>query len=216
MAATPFQLTQSLTNALGAAALDLGAGQVQFAEQDFATDLRVGLVEAQTRLGNDLNNIGATLARLTGVSNATAHLVGAANQVTESASSTSLEEGKAASTSVAQSHVRVVGARSVGSKEAPSAPVAESVSAKPQHTTAHNPKVVGTTVTDFSTASQQAPSRAPKTAKEPTRQGESPVANANPATPSPAQVSAHANGANTPKHSAPGARHAKGPKHRKH
>jgi len=115
-----------------------------------------------------------------------------------------------------QAGVRVVGARSVGSKEAPSAPVAESVSAKPQHTTAHNPKVVGTTVTDFSTASQQAPSRAPKTAKEPTRQGESPVANANPATPSPAQVSAHANGANTPKHSAPGARHAKGPKHREH
>jgi hypothetical protein len=216
VAATPFQLTQSLTRALSAAALDLGAGQVQFAEQDFATNLRIGLVEAQTRLGNDLNSIGATLARLTGVSNTTARQVGAANQITESATSISVEEGKAASPSVAESRAGAVGPRSVVSKEAPSAPVAESVSAKPQHTTAHVPKVVGTTVTDSSTASQEAPTRAPKTANQPPRQGAATTANTNPATPSPGQVGAHANGTNTSKHSAPGPRHAKAPKHRKH
>ena len=64
--ATPFELTESLTNALSAAALDLGAGQIQDAEQDFASNLRLGLVEAQTRLGNDLNGIATSLARLTG------------------------------------------------------------------------------------------------------------------------------------------------------
>jgi hypothetical protein len=64
--ATPFELAESLTNALSAAALDLGAGQIQDAEQDFATNLHLGFVEAQTRLGNDLNAIAASLARLTG------------------------------------------------------------------------------------------------------------------------------------------------------
>ena len=43
--ATPFEFTESLTNALSAAALDLGAGQVPRREQDFATNLRLGFVE---------------------------------------------------------------------------------------------------------------------------------------------------------------------------
>ena len=63
--ATPFQLAQSLTGALSAAALDLGAGQVQDAQQDFVSDLRIGFGEAQSRLNNDLSSIGAALARLT-------------------------------------------------------------------------------------------------------------------------------------------------------
>jgi hypothetical protein len=70
--ATAFQLAQSLTGALSGVAVDLGADQVQDAEPDFASTLRVGFVEAQSRLDNDLGNIGAALARLTGASNTTA------------------------------------------------------------------------------------------------------------------------------------------------
>ena len=66
--ATPFELTESLTNALSAAALDLGAGQVQNVRQDFATNLRLGFVEARTRLDNDLNGIATSVARLRGTS----------------------------------------------------------------------------------------------------------------------------------------------------
>ncbi len=79
--ATPFQLAQSLTGALSAAALDLGAGQVQDAQQDFVSSLRVGFVEAQSRLNNDLSSIGAALARLTGTASTPAGQVGAPTSV---------------------------------------------------------------------------------------------------------------------------------------
>jgi len=79
--ATPFELTESLTNALSAAALDLGAGQVQDARQDFATNLRLGFVEARTRLDNDLNGIATSVARLRGTSGTTAGQAGAASSV---------------------------------------------------------------------------------------------------------------------------------------
>ena len=90
--ATPFELTESLTNALSAAELDLGAGQVQDARQDFATNLRLGFVEARTRLDNDLNGIATSVARLRGTSGTTAGQAGAASSV--GASNTSLVGAK--------------------------------------------------------------------------------------------------------------------------
>ena len=92
--ATPFELTESLTNALSAAELDLGAGQVQDARQDFATNLRLGFVEARTRLDNDLNGIATSVARLRGTSGTTAGRAGAASSV--GASNTSLVGAKTA------------------------------------------------------------------------------------------------------------------------
>ena len=150
--ATPFQLAQSLTGALSAAALDLGAGQVQDAQQDFVSSLRVGFVEAQSRLNNDLSSIGAALARLTGTASTPAGQVGAPTSVV--GSRTTLEEGKAVSPSATQSHPTDAGARPVVSltQPTPSKPAATPLGGDHPHITAHNPGAVATTGATASTA----------------------------------------------------------------
>lgn len=191
--ATPFQLTASLTGALSAAASDLGAGQVQFAEQDFTTALRGGFVEAEGRLSSDLEAIQATLARLTG---------------------TSLAQADTASSS--QPRLTDASPRPVvSSRPTPSAPGAKPVSANRHHTTGHNPGTPGVAATDTSTASQRTPS-ASKTANAPTKQSAETATNTTPAKSSPTKVGNGAAGTNTPRHAAPGNQHAPGPKHRKH
>jgi hypothetical protein len=185
--ATPFQLAQSLTGALSAAALDLGAGQVQDAQQDFVSSLRVGFVEAQSRLNNDLSSIGAALARLTGTASNPAGQVGAPTSVVGSRAT--LEDGKAASKPLGGDDPRI---------------------------TAHNPGAVGTTGATASTTSQHQPSDVPKTADAPTRQGGGSAAETKPAAQSPTPAGARASGTNTPKHSAPGQSHTAAPKHGKH
>ncbi len=190
-AATPFQLTASLTGALSAAASDLGAGQVQFAEQDFSAALRGGVVEAEGRLGNDLDNIQAALARLTG---------------------TSLARADAASSS--QPRLTDVSPRPVvSSRPAPATPGTHSISANHQHTNARNPGAIGVAATDTSTASQRTPSVS-KTAND--QQSAETATNTKPAKSSPTKVGNGADGTNTPRHAAPGNQHATGPKHRKH
>ena len=197
--ATPFELTESLTNALSAAALDLGAGQVQDARQDFATNLRLGFVEARTRLDNDLNGIATSVARLRGTSGTTAGQAGAASSV--GASNTSLVGAKtAASSSAAQAF---------------SAPAAKPLSTDRRHTTAHNPEAIDAATTHPATASEQAPRHATKTARVPTRQGGDTAADTKPVTGSHTRSSEGAHGTNTSKHSAPGKQHTNGPKRRK-
>ena len=153
--ATPFELTESLTNALSAAALDLGAGQVQDARQDFATNLRLGFVEARTRLDNDLNGIATSVARLRGTSGTTAGQAGAASSV--GASNTSLVGAKtAASSSAAQAF---------------SAPAAKPLSADRRHTHGAQPGGNRCRTTHPATASEQAPRHATKLGQstDPTR-----------------------------------------------
>jgi hypothetical protein len=213
--ATPFQLAQSLTGALSAAALDLGAGQVQDAQQDFVSSLHGGFVEAESRLNNDLSSIGAALARLTGTAGTPAAPGGAVTS--GGAPGTALEDGKAAS-SATQSHPTEVGARPVVSltQPAPSKPAAKPLGGDDPRTTAHNPGAVATPATTASTASQHQPSDAPKTADASTRQGGGSAADTKPAKQSPTAAGVGASGTNTPKHAAPGQPHTSGPKHSKH
>lgn len=189
--ATPFQLAQSLTGALSAAALDLGAGQVQDAQQDFVSSLRVGFVEAQSRLNNDLSSIGAALARLTGTASTPAGQVGAPTSV------------------VARPVVSPI-------QPAPSKPAAKPLGGDDPHITAQKPRAAGTTGATASTASRHQPSDASKPADAPTRQGGGSATDTKPAGQSTTRAGVRPSGTNTPKHSAPGQPHTAGPKHGKH
>ena len=64
--ATPIVFASEVTIGLANAALDLGAGQVQDAENAIETGLRGAFITTEGNIGADLGNIEAALAQLTG------------------------------------------------------------------------------------------------------------------------------------------------------
>ena len=170
--ATPFQLTASLTTALSAAALDLGAGQVQDAGQDFAVNLRVGFAIAENRLVTDVNNIKAALAaQMAG----TVKTAPGDNASAKSGGLSAMSITQHSSTSPAQSQVGhpEIKPRHIVSQTAPSTPSAPSARPSRQPSTAHNPHVSGVAVTDPSASRQPAATTSNTTKPSPTKAGSS-------------------------------------------
>ena len=193
MTASPFAVTQTWTRALAAASTDLGAGEMQAAQNAFTTILQAGLTEAQTRITDDTNNIGAALARLVGTSSTTTGQVGTVSSVTGAAGS--LAAAKTAAASPAQPRPAKIGPRPVVAKPASSTPGADAVSAD------HNPAPVH----NHETASAAAPkvshngsAHTPGTRTESTRRR------------------GGVDGTSTGKHSAAGKPHNGAAKHGKH
>jgi hypothetical protein len=225
MTASPYAVTQTWTRALAAASTDLGAGEIQAAQKAFTTILQAGLTEAQTRITNDTNNIGAVLARLVGTSSTTTGQVGTANSVTGAASA--LAAAKTSATSAVQSRPVKIVPRPVIAKPASSTTAVEAVSADHHRGAAHNPTTVGTATAAASTGStgstgsmgsmgsQQGSSHIRGTTTGPTRRGDGTTSTTKPATQSPTKARG-ANGTSTAKHSAPGKPHNDGAKHGKH
>ena len=211
VAATPFRFASSLTSALSGVALDLGSGQIQFAEQDFTAGLRASFGFAEGRLSNDIANIEASLAQLAGPSSTTAGQGGSASSTI--GSGTALARASAASAS--QPRPTDVSPRPVVSQPAPSSPGAEAVSANHQHITAH-PGATGIAATDRAPASQEASSPGSRSANNSTPQSAETASKSNPAKPSPTKAANGTNSTNAATHAAPGPKHAAGPKHRKH
>ncbi len=222
MTASPFAVTQTWTRALAAVSTALGAGEIQAAQKAFTTILQAGLTEAQTRITDDTNNIGAALARLVGTSSTTAGQVGTANSVTGAAGA--LAAAKTAATSTVQLRPTRIGPRPVAAKPASSTPAADVVSADHNLGTAHSPTTAGTASAAPSTVSQQGSSHTPGKTTEPARRGGGTTGTTKPATQSstgrdgqsPRKAGDSASGTSRGKHSAPGKPHKDGAKHGKH
>ena len=199
MVASPFAITQTLTRALAVEVTDIGAGQMQAAQQDANSILRTGVMQIQTRIADDEKNIGAALARLMGKPSTTTGQVSTAKSLPGAANA--VAAAKPASTSAVRPRSTHLGPGPVLTK----------------------PTTAGTATATHSTATQQGSTHTPGSTTKPAQQGGNTADTTKPAAKSPkvggqspTKPGGSANGTSTAKHSAPAKPHNDGGKHRKH
>ncbi len=216
MVASPFAITQTLTRALAVEVTDIGAGNMQAAQQAANTVLHNGVMQLQTRIADDEKNIGAALARLMGKPNAATGQGGMAN---------SAAAAQSASTPAVPKHPTNVGPGPVVTKPASSTSTAKPIAAGHNSGVLHTPTTGRAGAATPSTVAKHGSLHASGTTAAPTRQGSDDATGVTkPSAPSPAKAGGQsatkaggsANGASTAKHSAPATSHKDGGKHRKH